>query len=183
MVEEITEEILITEEQLQAKVKELGAEITAEYSKDDDIIMVCILRGAFIFMADLARHVNLPVVLDFMDVTSYEGGVETTGDVRIIKDLEESIEGKDVLLVEDIIDTVLTLQHVIKMLETRDPASIKICTLLDKPDRRTEKKVEVDWNGFEIPNKFVVGYGLDYDEKYRNIPHIFVPKPELYQSE
>jgi hypoxanthine phosphoribosyltransferase len=183
MVEEITEEILITEEQLQAKVKELGAEITAEYSKDDDIIMVCILRGAFIFMADLARHVNLPVVLDFMDVTSYEGGVETTGDVRIIKDLEESIEGKDVLLVEDIIDTGLTLQHVIKMLETRDPASIKICTLLDKPDRRTEKKVEVDWNGFEIPNKFVVGYGLDYDEKYRNIPHIFVPKPELYQSE
>jgi len=183
MVEEITEEILITEEQLQAKVKELGAEITAEYDKDDDVIMVCILRGAFIFMADLARHVNLPVVLDFMDVTSYEGGTETTGDVRIIKDLEESIEGKDVLLVEDIIDTGLTLKHVIKMLETRDPASIKICTLLDKPDRRTEKKVEVDWNGFEIPNKFVVGYGLDYDEKYRNIPHIFVPKPELYQSE
>ncbi|MGM0370486.1 MAG: hypoxanthine phosphoribosyltransferase [Bacillota bacterium] len=183
MVEEITEEILITEEQLQATVKELGAEITAEYSKEDDVIMVCILRGAFIFMADLARHVNLPVVLDFMDVTSYEGGTETTGDVRIIKDLEESIEGKDVLLVEDIIDTGLTLQHVIKMLETRDPASIKICTLLDKPDRRTEKQVEVDWNGFEIPNKFVVGYGLDYDEKYRNIPYIFVPKPELYQSE
>ncbi|MBM7557171.1 hypoxanthine phosphoribosyltransferase [Halanaerobacter jeridensis] len=182
MVEEITKEILIDEAELQSRIKELGAKITKEYSKSDDIIMVCVLRGAFIFMADLAREVNLPVVLDFMDVTSYEGGTETTGDVRIIKDLEESIEGKDVLIVEDIIDTGLTLQHVIKMLETRDPASIKICTLLDKPERRTEKQVKVDWNGFEIPNKFVVGYGLDYQEKYRNIPYIFVPKPELYQE-
>ena len=182
MVEEIRKEILINEAEIQARVKELGEEITAEYNKSDDIIMVCVLRGAFIFMADLARQVDLPVVLDFMDVTSYEGGTETTGDVRIIKDLEESIEGKDVLIVEDIIDTGLTLQHVIKMLETRDPASIKVCTLLDKPERRTEKQVEVDWNGFEIPNKFVVGYGLDYKEKYRNLPYIFVPEPELYQE-
>ena len=182
MVEEITKEILIDEAELRSRIEELGEKITKEYSKSDDIIMVCVLRGAFMFMADLAREVNLPVVLDFMDVTSYEGGTETTGDVRIIKDLEESIEGKDVLIVEDIIDTGLTLQHVIKMLETRDPASIKICTLLDKPERRTEKQVEVDWNGFEIPNKFVVGYGLDYQEKYRNVPYIFVPKPELYQE-
>ena len=182
MVEEITKEILIDEAELRSRIEELGEKITKEYSKSDDIIMVCVLRGAFMFMADLAREVNLPVVLDFMDVTSYEGGTETTGDVRIIKDLEESIEGKDVLIVEDIIDTGLTLQHVIKMLETRDPASIKICTLLDKPERRTEKQVEVDWNGFEIPNKFVVGYGLDYQEKYRNVPYIFVPKPELYQD-
>ena len=182
MVDEITKEILIDEEQLASRIKEMGAKITAEYDKSDDIIMVCVLRGAFMFMADLARHVKLPVVLDFMDVTSYEGGTETTGDVRIIKDLEESIEGKEVLIVEDIIDTGLTLKHVIKMLETRNPASIKICTLLDKPERRTEKQVEVDWNGFEIPNKFVVGYGLDYDEKYRNVPYIFVPKPELYQG-
>ncbi|MGM0501305.1 MAG: hypoxanthine phosphoribosyltransferase [Bacillota bacterium] len=183
MVKGITEEILIDEEELESRIKVLGEEITAEYDKSDDIIMVCILRGAFMFMADLARHINLPVVLDFMDVTSYEGGTETTGDVRIIKDLEESIEGKDVLIIEDIIDTGLTLKHVVKMLETRSPASIKICTLLDKPERRTEKQVQVDWNGFEIPNKFVVGYGLDYDEKYRNVPYIFVPKSELYQEE
>ena len=182
MIDEITKEILIDEERLASRIKEMGAKITAEYDKSDDIIMVCVLRGAFMFMADLARHVKLPVVLDFMDVTSYEGGTETTGDVRIIKDLEESIEGKEVLIVEDIIDTGLTLKHVIKILETRNPASIKICTLLDKPERRTEKQVEVDWNGFEIPNKFVVGYGLDYDEKYRNVPYIFVPKPELYQG-
>ena len=182
MVEEITKEVLIDEAELQTRIEELGAQITKEYNKTDDIIMVCVLRGAFVFMADLAREVKLPVVLDFMDVTSYEGGTETTGDVRIIKDLEESIEGKEVLIVEDIIDTGLTLKHVIKMLETRDPASIKVCTLLDKPERRTEKQVEVDWNGFEIPNKFVVGYGLDYDEKYRNVPYIFVPKPELYQG-
>ena len=182
MIEEITEEILIDENKLQSRVEELGADITAEYNKSDDIVMICVLRGAFIFMADLAREVNLPVVLDFIDVTSYEGGTETTGDVRIIKDLEESIEGKDVLIVEDIIDTGLTLKHVIKMLETRDPASIKVCTLLDKPERRTEKQVEVDWNGFEIPNEFVVGYGLDYDQKYRNVPYIFIPKPKLYQD-
>lgn len=182
MVEEIIEEVLIDEAQLQTRIEELGAQITEEYNKSDEVIMVCVLRGAFVFMADLAREVDLPVVLDFMDVTSYEGGIETTGDVRIIKDLEESIEGKDVLIVEDIIDTGLTLQHVIKMLKTREPASIKICTLLDKPERRTQKQVEVDWNGFEIPNKFVVGYGLDYQEKYRNVPYIFVPKPELYQE-
>ena len=182
MIEEITEEILIDENKLQSRVEELGADITAEYNKSDDIVMICVLRGAFIFMADLAREVNLPVVLDFIDVTSYEGGTETTGDVRIIKDLEESIEGKDVLIVEDIIDTGLTLKHVIKMLETREPASIKVCTLLDKPERRTEKQVEVDWNGFEIPNEFVVGYGLDYDQKYRNVPYIFIPKPKLYQD-
>ncbi|MFO7819041.1 MAG: hypoxanthine phosphoribosyltransferase [Halanaerobacter sp.] len=182
MIEDITEEILIDEAKLQSRIEELGAEITAEYSKSDDIVMICVLRGAFIFMADLAREVNLPVVLDFIDVTSYEGGTETTGDVRIIKDLEESIEGKDVLIVEDIIDTGLTLKHVIKMLGTRDPASIKVCTLLDKPERRTEKQIEVDWNGFEIPNEFVVGYGLDYDQKYRNVPYIFIPKPKLYQS-
>ena len=182
MVEEIIEEVLIDEAELQTRIEELGAHITKEYNESDEVIMVCVLRGAFVFMADLAREVNLPVVLDFMDVTSYEGGIETTGDVRIIKDLEESIEGKDVLIVEDIIDTGLTLQHVIKMLKTREPASIKICTLLDKPERRTQKQVEVDWNGFEIPNKFVVGYGLDYQEKYRNVPYIFVPKPELYQD-
>ncbi|WP_459844318.1 hypoxanthine phosphoribosyltransferase [Halanaerocella petrolearia] len=176
------DEVLIAEDELQSRIKELGKKITEYYDEDDEVIMVCILRGGFFFMADLSRQVDLPVVLDFMDVTSYEGGTSSTGNVRIIKDLEESIEGKHVLIAEDIIDTGLTLKHVIKMLETRKPESIKICTLLDKPARRTEKEVEVDWNGFEIPNKFVMGYGLDYQEKYRNIPYIFVPKPELYRD-
>lgn len=183
MLEDIVDEVLITEEELQERIKELGAQITDYYEQDDEIIMVCILRGGFLFMADLAREVKLPVVLDFMDVTSYEGGTTSTGDVRIIKDLEESIEGKHILIAEDIIDTGLTLKHVIKMLETRNPASVNICTLLDKPARRTEKEVKVDWNGFEIPDRFVVGYGLDYQEKYRNIPYIFVPQPSLYQEE
>ncbi|AGB40149.1 hypoxanthine phosphoribosyltransferase [Halobacteroides halobius DSM 5150] len=181
-MEEIVDEVLISEKKLQARIKELGEKITTHYNQDDEIVMVCILRGGFLFMADLAREVKLPVVLDFMDVTSYEGGTTTTGDVRIIKDLEESIEHKHVLIAEDIIDTGLTLKHIIKVLETRNPKSINICTLLDKPERRTEKEVEVTWNGFEIPNKFVVGYGLDFQEKYRNIPYIFVPKPELYKK-
>ncbi|WP_027339865.1 hypoxanthine phosphoribosyltransferase [Halonatronum saccharophilum] len=181
MLENMIEEILIDEKTLKNRVKELGESITAAYDEDDDIVLVCILRGGFIFMADLARQVKLPVACDFMDVTSYEG-TTSTGNVRIIKDLEESIEGKHVILVEDIIDTGLTLKHVISMLETRKPKSIKVCTLLDKPARRSVKEVEADWNGFEIPNKFVIGYGLDYDEKYRNLPYIFVPKPELYED-
>ena len=182
MLEGIIEEILIEEDELQERIAQLGKKITDYYNQDDDIVMVCILRGGVMFMADLARKIKLPVILDFMDVTSYEGGTTTTGNVRIIKDLEESIGDKHVLIVEDIIDTGLTLKHVINMLKTRNPKSIKVCTLLDKPERRTEKHVEIDWNGFEIPNKFVVGYGLDYEERYRNVPFIFVPKPEVYEG-
>jgi len=182
VLEGIIEEILIEEDELQERIAQLGKKITDYYNQDDDIVMVCILRGGVMFMADLARKIKLPVILDFMDVTSYEGGTTTTGNVRIIKDLEESIGDKHVLIVEDIIDTGLTLKHVINMLKTRNPKSIKVCTLLDKPERRTEKHVEIDWNGFEIPNKFVVGYGLDYEERYRNVPFIFVPKPEVYEG-
>ncbi|MCK8816998.1 hypoxanthine phosphoribosyltransferase [Natroniella sulfidigena] len=181
MLENEVEKILIDQEQLQTRIKELGVEITDYYDEDDEIIMVCILRGGFVFMADLARYIELPVVFDFMDVTSYEGTV-STGNVRIIKDLEESIENKEVLIIEDIIDTGRTLKHVISILETRKPNSIKVCTLLDKPERRTEKELESDWNGFEIPDEFVVGYGLDYNERYRNLPYISILKPEVYQD-
>lgn len=184
MLEGPVQEILITEQEIKNRIQELGAQITHYYQEvEDEIIVVGVLRGGFMFMADLAREIKLPVILDFIDVTSYEGGTTTTGDVRIIKDLDESIEGKNVLIVEDIIDTGLTLRHVIDMLNTRGPKDIKICTLLDKPERRIRKEVEVDWNGFEIPDEFVVGYGLDYQEKYRNVPYVFIPEPEVYEEE
>ncbi|MEC9489082.1 MAG: hypoxanthine phosphoribosyltransferase [Halanaerobium sp.] len=174
-------EILIPEDKIKGRIKELGAEITASYQEKEDLILVCILRGAVVFLADLARNIKLPVTFDFMDVSSYGAGTESSGQVRIIKDLEESIEGKHVLIVEDIIDTGLTLMNVVEMLKTRRPASIKICTLLDKPERREVKKITADFNGFEIPNKFVVGYGLDFAERYRNLPYIGVLKEEVYQ--
>lgn len=173
-------EVIIEEEVLQQRIKELGAEISASYDEHDDIIMVCILRGAIIFMADLARQINLSIKFDFMDVSSYGQDTNSSGVVRIIKDLEENIENRHVLIVEDIIDTGLTLKHVIEMLKTRNPASIKVVTLLDKPERRVEKQLAVDFNGFEIPDKFVVGYGLDYGEIYRNLPYIAVLKEERY---
>lgn len=173
-------EVIISEERLQKRIRELGEEISASYNPDDDIIMVCILRGAVLFMADLARCVNLPVTFDFMDVSSYGESTTSSGMVRIIKDLEENIENRHVLIVEDIMDTGLTLKHVVDMLKTRNPASIKIVTLLDKPERRVEKQINADFNGFEIPDKFVVGYGLDFAEKYRNLPFIGVLKEELY---
>jgi hypoxanthine phosphoribosyltransferase len=179
-LEDEIDEILITEEEIAERIEELGAEITADYDSDDDIVMVGILRGGIMFMSDLARHVKSPLIFDFMDVSSYEG-TESSGVVRVIKDLEENIEGRNVLIVEDIVDTGLTLRHVVDFLKTRNPASMRICTLLDKPDRRTEKQIDVDYNGFEIPDKFVVGYGLDYDEKYRNIPFICVLKPDVYE--
>jgi len=172
-------EVIITEKQIQNRIKELGREITEAYDESDDIVMLCVLRGAVLFMSDLSRQINLPVVFDFMDVSSYEG-TSSSGMVRIIKDLEENIEGRNVLIIEDIMDTGLTLKHVIDLLKTREPASIRIATLLDKPERRVEKEVSADFNGFEVPDKFVVGYGLDYQEKYRNLPYIGVLKEELY---
>ncbi|MCF8002374.1 MAG: hypoxanthine phosphoribosyltransferase [Halanaerobiales bacterium] len=172
-------EVILTEKQIQDRIKEMGEEITKAYNEDDDIIMLCVLRGAVLFMSDLAREINLPVVFDFMDVSSYEG-TSSSGMIRIIKDLEENIEGRNVLIIEDIMDTGLTLKHVIDLLKTREPASLKVATLLDKPDRRVEKEVSADFNGFEVPDKFVVGYGLDYKEKYRNLPYIGVLKKELY---
>lgn len=173
-------EVIISEKELENRIKEMGKEITEHYNNDDEIIMIGILRGAVLFMSDLARNINLHLTFDFMDVSSYGESTTSSGVVRIIKDLEENIENRHVLIAEDIMDTGLTLKHVVEMLKTRNPASIKIATLLDKPDRRVQKKITADFNGFEVPDEFVVGYGLDYAEKYRNLPYIGILKEEMY---
>ncbi|MFW6308581.1 MAG: hypoxanthine phosphoribosyltransferase [bacterium] len=173
-------EVLVGSKEIKEEISNLGKKISALYEPDEKVIMVGILRGAVIFMADLARELSIPVTFDFMDVSSYGQEAYTSGNVRIIKDLEENIEGKHVLIVEDIIDTGLTMKHVVNLLKTRDPKSIRIVTLLDKPERRKQKEVTVDFNGFEVPDEFVVGYGLDYAEKYRNLPFIGALKEELY---
>ena len=162
---------LIEVEELHTKVAALGGSINARYSDSHDLVMVGLLRGSAVFLADLCRHIKGPVRFDFMNVSSYREGTESTRDVRILKDLEDDIAGADVLIVEDIIDTGHTLAKVVQMLSLRDPKSIAICTLLDKPARR-EVEVEVDWVGFRIPDVFVVGYGIDYAERYRNLPYI-----------
>ncbi len=174
------QEILISTADINKRVEEMGTEITKAYPPGADIVLVCILRGAIIFMADLARQIKHNVAFDFMDVCSYGSGTESSGVVRILKDLEEDITDRHVLIVEDIIDTGTTLKHVIDILATRQPAGIKIVTLLDKPERRIEKRIKVDYNGFSIPDRFVVGYGLDYDQRYRNLPYIAVLKPDVY---
>jgi len=174
------ERVLLSEEQLAKRILEIGAEITADYA-GKEILMIGVLRGAVLFMADLARAIKVPVAIDFMAVSSYGAGTSSSGVVRILKDLDENVEGKHVLVVEDIIDSGLTLNYLVDNLKSRQPASIKICTLLNKPDRR---KVDVDiaYNGFTIPDHFVIGYGLDYAEKYRNLPFIGILKPEIYQD-
>lgn len=175
-------EVILSAEQIENRIRDLGEQINNLYSDpQEDLVVVCILKGALIFMADLVRQINRQVIFDFMDVSSYGASTESFGSVRINKDLEEDIKDKHVLIVEDIIDTGLTLKKVIEMLQTREPKSIKTCTLLDKPSRRTEKHNIPDFNGFEIPDKFVVGYGLDFAEKYRNLPYIAVLKPEMYE--
>ena len=174
-------EVLIDEATLQAKVAELGARISADYA-DRQVTLVSVLKGALPFMADLMRAITSPVRIDLMEVSSYGSGTETSGKVRILKDLSSSIEGEHVLIVEDIIDTGLTLNYLTQYLGGKDPASLNICALLDKPARRL---VEIDlaYCGFEIPDRFVIGYGLDYDEIYRNLPYIGVLKPEVYEGE
>lgn len=174
------EKILLTEEEIKAKVLEIGRTISADY-EGKDLLMVGILKGAMIFMADLVRSITIPVEFDFMAVSSYGGSSKSSGVVRILKDLEQNIEGRHVLLVEDIVDTGLTLKYLLDNLQTRDPASVKACTLLDKPERR-KVEVAVDYNGFTIPDEFVVGYGLDYNEKYRNLKDILVLSPDIYQK-
>lgn len=171
-------EILIDQEQLQQRIQELGAEISRDY-QGKELHLICVLKGAVLFLADLARNLTVPVSFDFMAVSSYGASTETSGVVRILKDLEESIEGKDVLIVEDIIDSGLTLHYLYQNLHSRKPASLEICTLLDKPDRR-RVDVPVKYCGFSIPDRFVVGYGLDFAEKYRNLPYIGVLKDEVY---
>jgi hypoxanthine phosphoribosyltransferase len=181
ILEQDVAEILIDEATLQAKIAELGARISADYA-DRQVTLVSVLKGALPFMADLMRQITTPVRIDLMEVSSYGASTETSGKVRIIKDLSASIEGKDVLIVEDIIDTGLTLNYLTKYLSGKGPSSLEICTLLDKPARRLVE-IELAYRGFEIPDRFVIGYGLDYDEIYRNLPYIGVLKPEVYGGE
>lgn len=165
--------VLLTEEEVDKRVFEIASQINKDY-EGKEVHLICILKGGALFMCELAKRLTVPVSFDFMSVSSYGSGTESSGNVKIIKDLDESIEGKEVLIVEDIIDSGRTLKHLKEMLFERGPKSMKICTLLDKPSRRVEKVVKVDYTCFEIPDEFVVGYGLDYDQKYRNLPYIGV---------
>lgn len=174
------ERVLLTEEQLRDRVKELGAQISADYAGKDPVL-ISVLRGSFIFMADLARQVQPFCRVDFMAVSSYGSGTVSSGQVNIQKDLTESIEGKDIIVVEDILDSGNTLYYLLQVLQARNPASIKLVTLLDKPERRV-KPIQADYVGFTVPDEFVVGYGLDYNERYRNLPYIGVLKPRVYEK-
>jgi len=176
---EFLESVLISEQELQRRIRELGAEISRDY-QDSDLLLICILRGGVLFLADLMRSLTVPHSVDFMAVSSYGKGVrESKGNVRISLDLTTSIEGRHVLLVEDIIDSGNTIASVLELLSTRRPASLRVCTLLDKAERR-EAVVPIHYRGFTIPNKFVFGYGLDLDEYYRNLPFIGVVHPDKY---
>ncbi len=179
MIDDV-ERILFSEEQLRDRVAGLGAQITADYAgASRRLALVSVLRGSYIFMADLTRQIRLPLSVDFMAVSSYGAGSVSTGQVELKKDLSDSIEGKDLILVEDILDSGNTLYYLRDILWARKPASIRICTLLDKPDRRT-RPIQADYCGFTVPDAFVVGYGLDYNEQYRNLPYIGVLKPSVY---
>lgn len=178
MLEQDIQEILFSEEQLKTRVAEIAREIERDY-QGKEVMLISVLRGSFIFMADLCRAIDLPCTLDFMSVSSYGSGTTSSGQVQITKDLSEDITGRHVIVVEDILDSGNTLSYLLKILEHRHPASIRLCTLLDKPDRRV-KPVEVHYSGFTIPDAFVVGYGLDYAEKYRNLPYIGILKPQVY---
>ena len=172
-------EVLISEEQLNERTKELAAQIVQDYQDIDDLLLICVLKGAFVFLADLSRELNRPHSLDFMGVSSYGAGTVSSGAVRIVMDLKEDIAGRHVLIVEDIIDSGHTLEYLLRSLHARSPASIRICSLLSKPSRR-EVDVPFDYVGFEIPDEFVVGYGLDFGEIYRNLPFIAILKPEAF---
>ena len=172
-------EILIGAEELQAKVAQLGRQISKDY-RGRDPLLICLLRGAVVFLSDLIRAIDIPLEMDFMAISSYGASTESSGVVRLVMDLKSNITGRNVLIVEDIVDTGRTLAYILDNLQTRRPADIKVCALLSKPSRR-EIEVELDYLGFDIPDKFVVGYGLDYAENYRNLPFIGVLKPELYR--
>jgi len=180
-IEDDIREILLSAELIESKVAQLGEEISRDY-EGKDLLLVCILKGALVFMADLMRHITIPVCIDTMAVTSYGASTVSSGVVRIVKDLDAAVEGKHVLIVEDIVDSGLTLSYLASYLENRKPASVRICTLLDKPDRR-QAPVVPDYNGFVIPDKFVVGYGLDYREKYRNLPFVGVPMDRVWNCD
>lgn len=170
--------VLVTEEELKSKVAELGAKISRDY-EGKNLLLVSILKGAVVIMADLMRAVTIPCAIDFMQVSSYGSGTSTSGLVKIIKDLDADLSGRDVLIVEDILDTGVTLSNLVPMLKLRNPNSVRICAILDKPSRR-KADIRADYTGFTVPDAFVVGYGLDYDEKYRNLPYVGILKPEVY---
>jgi hypoxanthine phosphoribosyltransferase len=176
-LEQAVTETLIDRDRLQRRVAELGEEVSADYA-GRDLLLVGVLKGAVFFMADLMRHLTIPCEIDFMAISSYGDSTDSSGVVRILKDLDINIEGRDVLVVEDIIDSGLTLSYLMRNLEAREPASLEICALLTKPERR-EIDVPVRYVGFEIPNRFVIGYGLDFAERYRNLPYVGVLDPEL----
>ncbi len=174
------QEVLISEEEIQAKIKELGLKLSAEYAGRTPLV-ICVLKGAFIFMADLVKAITVPVEMDFMAVSSYGASTKSSGVVKIIKDLDVSVEGRDILIVEDIIDSGLTLSYLIELLRNRNAATISVVTLFDKPAGRTVN-LEASYTGFVLPDEFVVGYGLDYAERYRNLPYVGVLKPEIYSN-
>ena len=164
--------VMLTEEEVDARIQEIGAQISRDYA-GREVHLVCVLKGGSFFMCELAKRITVPVSLDFMSVSSYGSSTKSSGVVKIVKDLDEPLADKDVIVVEDIVDSGRTLSYLMEMLNDRGPASLRLCTLLDKPDRRVTD-VKVDYTGFEIPDEFVVGYGLDYDQRYRNLPYIGV---------
>ena len=178
MMEHDIQEVLFSEEQLARRIEEIAGQINRDYA-DKEILLVSVLRGSFIFMADLARKITRPCRIDSMSVSSYGKSTTSSGQVQITKDLSEDISGLHVIVIEDILDSGNTLSYLLRILEQRHPASIRLCTLLDKPERRV-KEVAVHYSGFTIPDAFVVGYGLDYAERYRNLPYIGILKPEVY---
>ena len=168
---------MISEEDVNKRIAEMGAQISEDYA-GKEIHLIAILKGSVFFACELAKRITVPVTMDFMSVSSYGAGTKSSGIVKIVKDLDQSIEGRDVLVVEDIIDSGRTLSHLMKILNERKPSSICLCTLLDKPDRREVDDVNVDYTGFQVPDEFVVGYGLDYDQLYRNLPYVGVVETE-----
>lgn len=173
-------DILFSEEKIASIVRNMGRQISEDYV-GKNLFMVSVLKGSLLFMADLMRAVTIPCSIDFLSVSSYGNGTASSGEVRILKDLDCSLEGKDLLIVEDILDSGVTLSFLLKSLSARNPASIRLCTFLDKPERR-RVDIHPDYVGAEVPDKFIVGYGLDYAEKYRNLPYIGVLKPEVYEA-
>ncbi len=165
-------EVMLTEQEVDERIQAIGDQISRDYA-GRQVHLVCVLKGGSFFMCELAKRITVPVSMDFMSVSSYGGGTSSSGVIRIVKDLDEPLSGKDVIVVEDIVDSGRTLSYLLKMLRDRGPASLALCTLLDKPDRRVVD-VKVDYTGFSIPDEFVVGYGLDYDQRYRNLPYIGV---------
>jgi hypoxanthine phosphoribosyltransferase len=181
-VERDIDHILLTPQEIQAKVRELGEQITRDYASTQDLLLIGVLKGCVMFMVDLSRAIGLPLAIDFIAISSYGASTESSGVVRLLKDLDTDIAGRHVLIVEDIIDSGLTMEYLRSQLLRRNPASLRICSLLNKPERRASD-VPIDYLGFDIPNEFVVGYGLDFGERYRNLPYIAVLKKQVYAQQ